>query len=176
VANEVLKTSFPGTDGDRKRAAKILLAAMDQGGIERRAQWPVFGEDDYVAGALTVINALGLWQYVSGRALQILTGTALPLGHGQKRPTDQDKLKHYLDEAKRIREANEWEPSGTIVRSSYKDGMVLVAWHDGTGGFIVGKTKRGYEKNIDDAREVVYFHNAETAADLVDKLFDELEA
>jgi len=53
---------------------------------------------------------------------------------------------------------------------------VLVAWHDGTGGLIVGKTKHGYEKNIDDARDLAYFRNAETASDLVDKLFDELEA
>jgi len=54
-----------------------------------------------------VIKALGLWDYVSSRAIQILSGTAMPLGPGQKRPTDQDKLKYHLAEAKRIREAND---------------------------------------------------------------------
>lgn len=165
-------------DEEKGTLAHQLLAAMDQGGIERRQMWPVFDEGDYVAGALTVMNALGLWDYVGGRAMKILSGTALPLGDHQKRPTDQDKLKYLLAEVERIREANDWEPAGTVVRSRVLDGSrtSLVAWHDGSGGFIVGKTKRGYEKNLDDAHEVSYFRNAETAEALVDNLFAELDA
>jgi hypothetical protein len=170
---ELTKVDLPMTDGDKQRLAKVLLAAMDQGGIERRAAIGIFAEDDYAAGALNILNALGLWDYVGGRALLMLSGTTLALGPGQKRPTDQDKLKHYLAEVKRIMEGNCWEPAGTVLRNEfYNHDLELVAWHDGTGGFMVGKVQTASrDPRPEDGQEMVYFRNAETAEQQVDDYF-----
>lgn len=149
--------------------AHELLDALDQGGAERRKNFPNFDESDFAAGGFTVMAGLGLWDAVPvGRILGLLRGESLKLPPGQKRPTDADRLRHYEKLVETIREANGWKPAGEMIyygnAHTLGAGSInesLVAWADGYGGYVVGLTPRGYERDLDRA------HNQATYADEV---------
>lgn len=149
-----------------------LLKALDEGGAERRKNFPHFDESDFAAGGFTVMAALGLWELIpAGRVLGLLRGESLKLGPNQKRPTDGERLKHYEKLIESIRESYGWKLSGELVY--YSDAFPLgaggineslVAWADGYGGYIVGLTPRGYEKDLDRAHSQSIHADEATAA------------